>query len=238
MNRLIAYSRRPILSTVNYCPMRVPRSILFATGVAVVQGFSPAIINKPLQYSTAAPISTIRFLSSASNNNNGGGDSFRIGDAIQIEVTSFGPMGASVDVVGQGHNPDSLIPENDPALGQGLILQKEIHYFRQARDNIDVVQGEVLPAYVEYINDDGKLNICLRKFGGQAKAEEVSEMIMERLEEASGELDLGDKSSPEDIAREFPGVSKGAFKKAIGALYRKGKLKPGPYSISVMEERR
>lgn len=234
MNRLIACaSRRPILSKVNYCPtMRVPRSVLFATGVAVVQGFSPAI-HKPLQYSP----STMRFLSSTSDNSGDGGDSFRIGDAIQIEVTSFGPMGASVDVVGAGHNPDSLIPESDPALGQGLILQKEIHYFRQARDNIDVVQGEVLPAYVEYINDDGKLNICLRKFGGQAKAEEVSEMIMERLEKG-GVLDLGDKSSPEDIAREFPGVSKGAFKKAIGALYRKGKLKPGPYSISVMEEGR
>ena len=90
-----------------------------------------------------------------------------------------------------------------------IIYQKEIAYFRSARNNVDVVRGEVLPAYVQKVRDDGKLDIGLRAFGGKQKSMEVSEMIMERLEWSEGGiLPVGDKSSPEEINKEFPGVSK------------------------------
>lgn len=49
---------------------------------------------------------------------------------------SFGPMGASVDIVADTHDPDHVIDEDTPPLGRGLILQKEIAYFRQGRDNV------------------------------------------------------------------------------------------------------
>jgi hypothetical protein len=161
---------------------------------------------------------------------------FRAGMPIQVEVISFGPLGASVDVVGDDHNPDNLIPETEPVMGRGLILQKEIYYFRQARNHVDVVAGEVLPAFVELVREDGLLDICLRRPGGKAKAEEVSVLIMERLEESQdGTIYVGDKSSPDVIGEEFPGVSKGAFKKAVSALYKKGKVTPGPDSISLMK---
>ena len=160
---------------------------------------------------------------------------FKYADPIQIEVISFGPMGASVDVVGRGHNPNNLIPDNVPSLGQGLILQKEIHYFRQERRNVDVVKGEVLPAYVEEVRDDGRLNISLRTPGGKAKAEKTSVLIMDLLKKSpDGILSLGDKSSPYEIGTYLPGVSKLAFKKAVAALYKEGLVKPGPSSISLM----
>lgn len=209
--------------------------------------------------------------------------SFKTGDSIQVEVSNFGPMGASVDVVsikalplkyssyirqciliiyysitfrlfffsfspsrhlpsfysqvGLGHDPQSLIDVGEPPLGQGLILQKEISYFRQARNNLDVVRGEVLPAYVEKIREDGKLNIALRQVGGRAKAESVGKLILEELQQSQrGTLVVGDKSRPEDIAQVFPGVSKGAFKKAVSALYKQGVVKPGPYSIELISK--
>lgn len=40
------------------------------------------------------------------------------------------------DVIGHGHNPDDVLPEGEPPLGRGLILQKEIKYFREARDGV------------------------------------------------------------------------------------------------------
>lgn len=160
---------------------------------------------------------------------------FKYADPIQVEVISFGPLGASVDVVARGHNPENLIPESSQVLGQGLVLQKEIHYFRQARNNVDVVAGELLPAFVEEVRDDGRLNISLRQPGGKAKAEEVSKMIMHKLSQApDGTLSVGDKSSPRDIGLAFPGVSKAAFKKAVAALYKLGKVEPGPDSIKLM----
>ena len=141
-----------------------------------------------------------------------------------------------MDVVARGHNPENLIPESSPALGQGLVLQKEIHYFRQGRNNIDVVAGELLPAFVEEVRDDGRLNISLRQPGGKAKAEEVSKVIMNKLDQTSdGTLPVGDKSSPRDIGLAFPGVSKAAFKKAVAALYKQGKVEPGPDSITLMK---
>lgn len=156
---------------------------------------------------------------------------------MQIEVLSFGPLGASVDIVGLGHSPDNLIPETEPPLGKGLVLQKEIHYFRQGRNNVDVIKGEVLPAYVEKVREDGRMDIALRTPGGKAKAQEVGKLILERLEWApDNTLPIGDKSSPEAIGEEFPGVSKGAFKKAVSALYKKGLVQPGPDSIELMNK--
>lgn len=176
-----------------------------------------------------------RFMSSISqppSNNN-----FKRGDSVQVEVLNFGPLGASVEIVGLGHSEENLISETEPPLGEGLVLQREIHYFRQARNNVDVVLGEVLPAYVEKVRDDGKLDICLRTPGGKAKADQVGKMILERLEWApNGKLQIGDKSSPELIGKEFPGVSKGAFKKAVSALYKKGLVQPGPDSIELMDK--
>jgi hypothetical protein len=177
--------------------------------------------------------STARFMSSLDETL----PKFQRGDAIAIEVISFGPLGASVQVVGLTHSPDdALIPENEDPLGRGLVLQKEIHYFRQARDGVDVVKGEVLPAYVEQVRDNGRLDISLRAPGGRAKAEDVGKVILQRLESYDGILQVGDKSTPQDIANEFPGVSKGAFKKAVSALYKKGLVQPSADSITLLNK--
>ena len=44
------------------------------------------------------------------------------------------------------------------------------------------------------------------------------------LRQWEGNPNLGDKSSPEDIRKEFQ-VSKKVFKQAIGGLYKQGKIK-------------
>lgn len=183
------------------------------------------------------PILTSRFLSTENSNFSleNSLPSFKSGDKIQVEVISFGPLGASVEVIGCGHGEEDLISEDQPALGQGLILQKEISFFRQGRQNVDVVRGEVLPAYVERVRENGRIDISLRAFGGKAKADEVSQQILNRLESASGGiLEVGDKSPPEVVAREFPGVSKSSFKRAVANLYKAGKVKPGPDSITLI----
>lgn len=150
------------------------------------------------------------------SNEYGGDVVFRPGDKIQVEVVNFGPLGASVEVIGLGHGDDvPLLPADAPeAYGYGLILQKEISYFRNARNNIDVVRGEILPAYVQKVRlEDGKLDISLRSYGGKAKSMDAGTQILERLEEVGGRLDIGEKSTPQEINDEFPGVSKSVFKK-------------------------
>jgi hypothetical protein len=158
---------------------------------------------------------------------------FKTGDLVQVEIVSFGPLGATAEVVGVGHSPNDLIGEDDPVLGVGLILQREIHYYREGRRGVDIVKGEVLPAYIEKQRDDDKVDIALRPPGGKAKTMDASKQILEHLS-WSRTIALGDKSTPEEISLLFPGISKAAFKKAVSALYKKGLVKPGPNSISKM----
>jgi hypothetical protein len=174
------------------------------------------------------------YIEAAASSNN---HSFQPGDTIQVEVISFGPLGASVEVVGLSHDGE-LLPADQEPYGRGLILQKEISYFRQSRDYVDVVKGEILNAYVQNVREeDGKLDISLRSYGGKAKSEKVAAMILERLKSTpGGMLNLGEKSSPKEISNEFPGVSKSVFKKALGGLYKKSLVTPGPDSIELMKK--
>jgi hypothetical protein len=155
---------------------------------------------------------------------------FQRGDKIQVEVVRFGRLGASVQVIGHGsHDESDLISETDEPLADGLILQREIQYFRAARDGLDVILGEILPAYVENIrHEDGKLDISLRVPGGKGKAEDLAKIVLEKLQASkTGMLAIGDKSSPEDINRILPGTSKASFKRAVASLYKQGLVQPG-----------
>jgi hypothetical protein len=180
-----------------------------------------------------------RLFSSAHDNIDGSEWKPEIGQPIIVEVISFGPLGATVHVVAQnGHSPDNLPPEDSewPVLATGLISQQELSYFRASRDNVDVVLGEVLPAYVERIREtDNKLGIALRPFGGKQKALDLSQQILNALESSpDGKWPLGDKSSPAEISATFPGVSKSTFKKALSALFKQGNIqKPGPHEIEL-----
>jgi len=173
------------------------------------------------------------------SNEYGGDVTFRQGDKIQVEIVNFGPLGASVEVIGLGHGDDVPLLSTDAleAYGYGLILQKEISYFRNARQNVDVVRGEILPAYVQNVRaEDGKLDISLRNYGGKAKSMDAGTQIVERLKEAGGRLEVGEKSTPQEINDEFPGVSKSVFKKALGGLYKKGLVQPGKHAIELMKK--
>lgn len=139
-----------------------------------------------------------------------------------------------VEVIGLGHDKNvPLIDVDEEPYAYGLILQSKISYFRQARDNVDVVRGEILPAYIQKVREDGKVNVGLRAFGGKGKADDISAQILEKLKAEGGMLQVGDKSSPQEINKEFPGVSKSSFKKAVGALYKKGLIQPSAESITL-----
>jgi len=63
--------------------------------------------------------------------------------------------------------------------------------------------------YVQWIREDGKVDITLRKAGGKGKADDLGKIIFEKLKQAKdNEIRIGDKSSPHDINEMFPGASK------------------------------
>ena len=91
-----------------------------------------------------------------------------------------------------------------------LVPMKELHRELKAGDEIE--------ARVLEVKEDGKLDLSLRqKFYVQMDAD--SELILEKLKTAGGSLPYQDKSDAEEIKKEF-NMSKAAFKRAIGRLYK------------------
>jgi len=92
----------------------------------------------------------------------------------------------------------------------GLIFKNEIF------GNIRI--GDKRKAYIKNLREDDKIDVSLQK-EGYDRIDSVSKTILQKIEDEGGYLALTDKSSPEEISSNF-GISKKAFKKAIGALYK------------------
>ncbi len=82
--------------------------------------------------------------------------------------------------------------------------------------------GDVIEAKVIRVKPDGKLDITLReKAYLQMDADAIK--VMQVIEEFAGVLPFTDKASPQVIMRET-GLSKNAFKRAVGRLYKERKI--------------
>ena len=82
--------------------------------------------------------------------------------------------------------------------------------------------GEILDPRVTEVKEDGKMNVTDRQ-KAYLQIEEDAESVLSVIDEFAGVLPFDDKASPEVIKREF-GLSKNAFKRAIGHLLKEGKI--------------
>lgn len=82
--------------------------------------------------------------------------------------------------------------------------------------------GEVVEAKVVEVKPDGKLTLTMRD-KAYIQMEEDAQRVLEILDQYAGVLPFTDKSSPEIIMRET-GMSKNAFKRAVGRLYKEHKI--------------
>lgn len=117
-----------------------------------------------------------------------------------------------------GQEVDLIIYERTPlgfncvinGLYKGLIYENEI--FR------DLNIGEKTKGFIKNLREDFKIDVSLQKVGYVAQ-DENQEKILNILKGDAGYIGLTDKSKPEDIYEELR-MSKKAFKKAIGGLYK------------------
>lgn len=82
--------------------------------------------------------------------------------------------------------------------------------------------GTQLKGYVKKVRDDHKIDISLQPIGAKM-LEPTAKIILDKLQENNGFLPLHDKSTPEEIKKELH-LSKKAFKKGVGILYRQRKI--------------
>ena len=97
---------------------------------------------------------------------------------------------------------------------EGLIYKNEVF------EEINI--GDKKRGYIKNKRDDGKIDLRLQP-DGYGHIEDTKLIILKQLELNKGVLALGDKSSPEDIYRQLK-ISKKAFKKTIGGLFKERKI--------------
>lgn len=108
---------------------------------------------------------------------------------------------------------------------KGLVFENEI--FKKL--NI----GDKLNGFVKKIHKDNKIDISIQPIGYRYSIDTNTELIYNTLLKNDGILAVTDKSSTEEIYRQF-GMSKKAFKKSLGALYKQRKIKILPNCIELV----
>ena len=93
--------------------------------------------------------------------------------------------------------------------------------------------GQKLKGYVKEVREDEKIDISLQAMG-YGKIDGLSKVILDKIRDNGGALDISDKSDPEEIYNLF-GCSKKNYKKAIGALYKQGFIEIDDTEIRLAE---
>ena len=109
----------------------------------------------------------------------------------------------------------------------GLIPKREA-------EDADLVIGQKVEVRISRVRKDGKLELSLKDKAYKqmdADAEKIAKTIKEQY---GGVLPFDDKADPERIHNAF-GMSKAAFKRAVGALYKERRVVLGDGTIRLAE---
>lgn len=107
----------------------------------------------------------------------------------------------------------------------GLIYDNEVFQI--------IKIGQKMKGYIKAIREDEKIDVSLQA-PGYAKIEGLAGVILEKIKDYDGILDLSDKSDPEEIYRVF-GCSKKNYKKALGTLFKQGLIEINDTEVRLKE---
>jgi hypothetical protein len=119
----------------------------------------------------------------------------KAGQEVDLLLTHFTTLGANV------------IIENEY---EGLIYSNQI--FKRLK------VGDQFKGFIKEIRPNGKVDVVIQKQGVEA-IQNDTEIVINYLKLNEGYAQIGDFSEPNVIYREL-GISKKAFKKAVGSLYK------------------
>jgi len=128
------------------------------------------------------------------------------GDAVDLLIWNKTHLGFNT-IIGKEHS--------------GIIYSNEVFQ--------PLTTGDKITGFIKHIRPDGKTDLSLQK-SGMAHVDDMAQRILQTLRENDGYIGLTDNSSPEDIYDRF-GMSKKAWKKAVGTLYKARKIDITPNGI-------
>lgn len=94
--------------------------------------------------------------------------------------------------------------------------------------------GDQLKGYIGELREDDRINLTLQKLAYEMR-EELSDKVLRYMQEHGGIIGLTDKSPPAEINAVFH-VSKSNYKKALGKLFKEGKITFHEKSVRLKED--
>lgn len=123
-------------------------------------------------------------------------EEFTVGQEVEVVVGGFSKIGITV-----------LVNESC----EGLLYVNEVYQ--------KLEEGQRLRAFVKKVREDDLLDLSLQPIGFRNSITKFQVQILNAIKVHNGFLPLTDKSSPDTIKYEL-GMSKKAFKNAVGGLYK------------------
>lgn len=128
--------------------------------------------------------------------------------------------------------PVKLIIESETPLGyRAIINSAHVGLLYRAEFGGLFAIGQTIDGYIRTVRPDGKIDLGLDPTG-HSRIAPSSEKILDALKKSGGHLPFHDNSPPEAI-RDGLGMSKKAFKQAVGALYRERRIVINPNGIAL-----
>jgi predicted RNA-binding protein (virulence factor B family) len=120
--------------------------------------------------------------------------------------------------------PVNLLITGKTPLGYNAIVENA-HRGLLYHDNLaaPLEAGQKLKGFVRTVRPGGKIDLSLDA-SGYKRVAALTDQIVQALERSGGHLNFDDDSSPEAIRQKF-GVSKKAFKQALGKLYKARRIR-------------
>ncbi|WP_025820149.1 CvfB family protein [Shewanella marina] len=93
--------------------------------------------------------------------------------------------------------------------------------------------GQSLKGFIKQVRQDGKIDLVLQQ-GSKQELDKYASIILAQLTKNNGFLALNDKTSPDEIYSQL-GMSKKAFKKAIGGLYKNNLIRIEDHGLTLIQ---
>jgi len=132
----------------------------------------------------------------------------------------------------QGDEVNLLITEESDLGYSAVINQKYMGLLYHNEVFEDLKAGDQRRGFIKKIREGNKIDLSLQVIGFRHILD-LKDSLMISLEEHNGSILLGDKSSPEEIYNRLK-ISKKAFKKAIGSLYKERLIEISDYEIKLV----
>jgi predicted RNA-binding protein (virulence factor B family) len=127
----------------------------------------------------------------------------------------------------------SLLIVDRSDLGYNAIVDNKYIGLLYTNELFDVLNpGELRKGWIKKIRVEGKIDLSLQPMG-YGHILDTKDSVLEELKESGGVIALGDKSTPEEIYARFK-ISKNAFKKVIGGLYKDRLITISYHEINIL----